>query len=564
MHRKLLIYFIGFTFLAGTSFAQTNDYKGWHLFDAAKDSFNGISLNKTYEFLKGKKSRQVTVAVIDTGVDTTQEDLKNVLWKNPKEIPGNGIDDDGNGYIDDVYGWNFLGGKDGRNLKAESFEVSRVYHKYKNKYFQKMVDTDTMCNKNKEEYILWRKAAKQLELKPEEQVDLMFLEMAYKSARKSEKILREEMNMEEFTAEKVEKFQPQNSRAKLAKLGYLTFIKITDFESEETNKTIFSQLEEYIEEKKKAETAKDFAPQDLRAEIVGDDYYDINDRYYGNSDVMGPSPLHGTHVSGIIAAQRGNGIGAEGIADNVRIMMVRALPDGDEYDKDVALAIRYAVDNGAKVINMSFGKSFSPEKQWVDEAVKYAEIKDVLLIHAAGNEAENVDESDNFPNPQLEAFNNRKAANFINVGASGDPRINGSLVAEFSNYGKTSVDVFAPGVKIYSTLPGGNKYGFLKGTSMSSPVVTGLAALIRSYYPELTAGQVKYAIEKSVTTLDTSVTVTRPGSKTKVHYTDLCNSGGFINAYNAIQLAATLVPEKKEIKRPPLPRSTFKNQKISR
>lgn len=564
MIRKLLTIFIGFTLLAKGAFAQADAIKGWHLLDAKKDNYYGISLNNTYEFLRGQKSKQVIVAVIDTGVDTTQADLKNVLWKNPKEIPGNGIDDDGNGYIDDVYGWNFLGGKDGRNLKIESFEVSRVYHKYKNKYFQKLVDTDTMCNKNKDEYILWRKAAKQLEVKPEDQVDLMFLEMAYKSAKKNDKILREEMNMDEFTAEKVEKFKPETNRAKQAKLGYLTFIKITDFEPEETNRSIFSQLEEYIESKKKAETSKDFAIEDQRAEIVGDDYYDINDRFYGNGDVMGPSPMHGTHVSGIIGAERGNGIGIDGVADNVKIMMVRALPDGDEYDKDVALAIRYAVDNGAKIINMSFGKSFSPEKQWVDEAVRYAEMKDVLLIHAAGNEAEDIDKNENYPNPTLEAFNNHKAYNFITVGASGDPRVNGTWVTDFSNYGKNAVDVFAPGIKIYSTLPGANQYGFLKGTSMASPVVAGLAALIRSYYPTLTAKQVKFAIEKSVTTLDSTVSVPLPGAKTKVAFTELCSSGGLINAYNAVQLAASLAADRKEIKRIYLPRSSFKNQKPTR
>ncbi len=548
MHKKLPYFFIGLLFCAQSVFAQVNPLKGWHLLDATQDSFSGISLNKSYELLKGLKSTTVVVAVIDTGIDTTQEDLKNILWRNPREIPGNGIDDDNNGYIDDVYGWNFLGGKDGRNLKTESFEVSRVYHKYKNKYFQKMVDTDTMCNQNKEEYILWRKAAKQLEVKPEEQVDLMFLEMAYKSARKNEKILREEMNLEEFTAETLEKFQPENMVAKRAKLGFLTFLKITDFEPEETNVTIFNQLAEYIETKKKAAAAKEFIPHSQRAEIIGDNYYDINDRFYGNSDVMGPSPMHGTHVSGIIGAQRGNGLGIEGIADNVKIMTVRALPDGDEYDKDVALAIRYAVDNGAKVINMSFGKSFSPEKKWVDEAVKYAETKDVLLVHASGNEAENVDEKDNYPSPVLKAFNNSKANNYITVGASSDPKINGTWVADFSNYGKLSVDVFAPGVKIYSTLPGGNKYGFLNGTSMASPVVAGLAALIRSYYPELSASQVKYALEKSVTTFDTLVQIPKPGEKIKVGFNELCTAGGFINAYNAVKIAAALSAQLKEKK----------------
>jgi subtilisin family serine protease len=300
---------------------------------------------------------------------------------------------------------------------------------------------------------------------------------------------------------------------------------------------------------------------DQREEIIKDNYYNINDRFYGNNDVMGPSALHGTHVAGIIGAQRGNGKGIDGIADNVKLMTVRAVPDGDEYDKDIALAIKYAVDNGAKVINLSFGKEISPQKKWVDEAVRYAEIKDVLLVHAAGNDGENNDTVNNYPSPELTTFR-VKATNFITVGASSDPKINGNYVADFSNYGKNTVDVFAPGVKIYSTAPGSNSYKFLQGTSMAAPVVAGVAAIVRSYYPALSAKQVKYVLEKSVVTLDSTLKVTRPGTKQKVPFSTLCTSGGWINAYNAVKLAASLEPEKKEINKEVLPKSTFKNLQV--
>ena len=238
-------------------------------------------------------------------------------------------------------------------------------------------------------------------------------------------------------------------------------------------------------------------------------------------------------------------------------MMIRAVPDGDEYDKDIALAIKYAVDNGAKVINMSFGKGLSPEKKWVDSAVRYAELKDVLIVHAAGNDGEDNDTTGNFPNPDL-AILHRKATNFITVGASSDPKVSGDYVGDFSNYGKNSVDIFAPGVKIYSTLPGRSSYGYLRGTSMASPVVAGVAAVIRSYFPALSASQVKYAIEKSAVA-DQSITVTRPGTKEMIKMTDLCISGGWINAYNAVKVAASLQPEKREIRRQVLPKSSFKN-----
>jgi cell wall-associated protease len=554
--------FLVATFLFITSFTYgQQSLKGWHLLDEKKDNFNGISLNKTYDFLKGRKSKPVVVAIIDSGADTTHEDLKDVLWTNPKEIPGNGIDDDGNGYIDDVHGWNFLGGKDGRNVTKASREASRVYHLYKTKFANKFVNEDNLTPEEKEEYALWKQASGLVEVKTEDQVETMFLEVAYKAARKNEKILIDEIKKDEFTTDDVEKFIPLTIQAKQAKHGYITFMKLFEIDRDETNVSVFTELQEAIDEKKRAIEEKNKEPINERGEIVKDNYYNINDRFYGNNDVMGPSPLHGTHVAGIIGAERNNGKGTDGIADNVKLMIIRAVPDGDEYDKDIALAIKYAVDNGAKVINMSFGKEISPQKKWVDEAVRYAELKDVLLIHAAGNDGENNDTTNNFPNPDLTTLH-LKASNFITVGASSDPNIKGDYIADFSNYGKKTVDVFAPGVKIYSTVPAGNAYRFEQGTSMAAPVVSGIAAVIRSYFPGLSAAQVKYVIEKSVTR-DTTLMVTRPGSKKKVYLTDLCTSGGCVNAYNAVKLASTLTPEKKEAdKKEVLPRSTFKNSSI--
>lgn len=560
MHSWKNLFLTGLLFVNAVAFGQIDSLKGWHLRDEQTDSLNGISINKTYDFLKGKKSKPVIVAVIDSGVDTTNEDLKNIIWTNPKEIAGNGIDEDGNGYIDDVHGWNFLGGKDGRNIKKESAEASRVYHRYKVQFDKKQINESELSAGDKEHYELWKQAASIINTKPDDQVELMFVEMAYKAVKKQETVLKAEMKKDTFSIADVEKYTPPTIEAQKAKLSYLTFMKLTKAESEETNTNTFSQLEEYIEQKKKTLAAKDSVPENVRAEIVKDDYNNINDRFYGNNDVMGPASMHGTHVSGIIGAQRKNGFGADGVADNVKIMIIRAVPDGDEYDKDIALAIKYAVDNGAKVINMSFGKGLSPEKNWVDSAVRYAELKDVLIVHAAGNDAEDNDTTGNFPNPDLKIAH-RKAANFITVGASSDPKINGSFIADFSNYGKNSVDIFAPGVKIYSTLPGRNTYGFLQGTSMACPVVTGVAALIRSYFPNLSAEQVKFAIDNSAVK-DTAVTVTKPGTKEVVAMTQLCISGGWLNAYNAVKVAATLQPQNKEPKPKALPKSTFKNLRV--
>ncbi len=520
-------------------FAQTDNLKGWHLLDSTKDAFYGISLNKAYEYLQSKKKipKTVIVAVLDSGVDTTHEDLKKNLWHNSKEIPGNGIDDDHNGYIDDVYGWNFLGGKDGRSIKKVSDERARVYHKWKDRFLGKVIDTNQLSSVDKAHYEIWQKAAKAINFSQEEQMDILFIELTAKAMKRNDLILRKEMGKEEYTSDQLEKFEPITKAGKDAKIGYLTCMKMIGIDPDEKNTFTLNELDEYIDGKKESFESKEKTPHNFRAEIVKDDYDNFSDRFYGNNDVMGPGPMHGTHVTGIIAAQRNNSIGIDGVADHVQIMTLRVVPDGDEYDKDIALAIRYAVDQGAKVINMSFGKSFSPEKNWVDSAVKYAEQKDVLLVHASGNESENMDEKENFPNPWLLEWKT-KAKNFITVGASSDIKIDPSIAADFSNYGKENVDVFAPGVKIYSTLPGGNQYGNLKGTSMAAPVVAGLAALIRSYYPELTAIEVKQIIEQSVSKPDSNIKCIKPGEKgEKINFSNLCKSGGIVNAYNAVILA---------------------------
>lgn len=547
---------------SSVSYAQGNSVKelpkGWHLLDKEKDGFYGISMEKAYEFVKGKKSNTIIVAVIDSGIDTLHEDLKNILWTNPKEIPGNGIDDDKNGYVDDVHGWNFLGGKDGRNVKEDSYEGARVYHKLKKIFGDKTIDTSTLAGEEKDQYQTWLKVKSSIEGDAANGgVDVMIMQRMVETLVKGDSVLRKSIGQDSYTGKDLDKYAPLNADEQKAKAVVLYMLKSNNM-METTNKEFIEGLQEYVSGELKKKEQLNKPPVDYRGEIVKDDESDINDKFYGNNDIMAGTPMHGTHVSGIIAAQRNNGIGMDGVADNVRIMMVRAVPDGDEHDKDIALAIRYAVDNGAKVINMSFGKSFSPQKKWVDDAVRYADSKGVLLVHAAGNDGNNVDSADNFPNANLIAAKAR-AGNWITVGASSDPMAEPmfkSYTASFSNYGKKEVDVFSPGTKIYSTLPGGNNYGNLQGTSMASPVVAGVAGFILSYYPNLSPEQVKYAIEKSATPLATKVKL--PSSDEMVQLSDISTSGGILNAYEAVKLASTLKSESNKQK---LPKSTLKNKK---
>lgn len=523
------------TFSQGTSEKKEAPHN-WHELDRAESGYYGISLDKAYQFLKNKKSRTVLVAIVDSGVDTTQEDLKPVLWHNPGEIPGNGIDDDHNGYIDDVYGWNFIGGKDGRNLNDDSGEGARVYWKLHEKFGDDIPDTSNMKPDQKREvadYIRAKEKTMGSVLDPKE---LKFMQQILPRLESGDSIIAKDLGKGEFNGNDLKTYDPKDIASKTTASIYLSMCRANN-DYTITNQDILEDLKTQI---RKAESATT-PPEDYRGEITMDNENDVNDRYYGNNDVMAGTPMHGTHCSGIIAAERNNNIGMDGIADNVKIMMVRAVPNGDEHDKDIANAIRYAVDNGAQIISMSFGKDFSPEKNWVDDAVKYAASKGVLLVHAAGNDHKDIDTASNFPNPVFRD-NSGRADNFITVGASGDPT-NGGFTASFSNYGKNEVDVFAPGVNIYSTLPGGDKYGNLSGTSMACPVVAGLGALILEYFPDLSAGQLKYVIEKSATLLKEEVKL--PGSDDEmVPLGDISKSGGEINAFEAVKLASTLKGER--------------------
>ena len=516
--------------------------KGWHLMDKEKSGFYGVSIDKAYDFAKSKnlKSKTVIVAVIDSGIDTLHEDLKPILWVNKKEIPNNNIDDDKNGYTDDVHGWNFIGGKDGRNVKENSLEVNRVYHMYKFKYEGKTINENELNAADLEEYTMWKKAEKKTMGSQEGGADVVIMKKFLANTKKADSTLKVAMGKEIYTGTELDAYTTKNDAEKKAKVNLLGLMKGNN-QMEATNKEFITGFEDYVSGEERKQEAKTKAPFDYRGDIVKDNPTDFNDKNYGNKDIMAATSSHGTHCSGIIGAIRGNGKGVDGVASDVRIMTIRAVPDGDEHDKDVALAIRYAVDNGAQIISMSFGKDFSPRKDWVDDAVKYAESKDVLLVHAAGNDAKDVDTEDNFPSALFKDGKYRPN-NYITVGASGDPT-NGGLTANFSNYGKNEVDVFAPGVQIYSSVPGGNTYGNASGTSMACPLVAGIAALTLQYYPNLSAKQLKYVIEKSAIQPDQKVM--KPGSDEKVNLSDLSKTGGIANACEALKLASTIKGERK-------------------
>jgi len=484
----------------------------------------GIDLYKSYEeILKDKKATEIVVAVIDGGTDILHEDLKDVLWVNPGEIAGNGIDDDKNGYIDDVHGWNFIGGADGGMIDRDNLEMTRLLRKMEKEYADLEPEDVNGDPKRRAEYELYQSL--KTEVTQNQKLYASFLDQL-SSARAQLKKIATATGKDDPTISEVEGYTPDTDLGTRVKSGVLRQMK-----SGSTFKSLADEIEEQyqqVDAMANCHYNTDFDPRS----IVGDDYSNSYDKYYGNADVAGPDASHGSHVAGIIAATRNNNIGMNGIADHARIMVVRVVPNGDERDKDVANGIRYAVDNGAKIINMSFGKAYKWDKSCVDSAVAYAVSKGVLLVHAAGNDAKNNDVEGNYPNDTLGM--GVVAATWLEVGASAPARK--TLATDFSNYGKHNVDVFAPGYQIYSTTPN-NHYEYFNGTSMAAPVASGVAALVWSYYPNLTAVQVKEILMKSAIVNKKKVTL--PGAKSKVKFTDLSVTGGVVNAYQALKLAAT-------------------------
>lgn len=515
---------LGISLLTVIPFLSFGQKANWQNLDLKADSTFGISTEKAYsELLKGKKSTPVIVAVLDGGVDINHEDLKSILWINKKEKAGNGKDDDKNGYVDDVNGWNFLGSSKG-SINHETLELTRLVRRDNAKFANADATSVAPADLKAFETYQKNKAAFEKEL-AEAKVGLERFG-GFKSAVDNvvKKIGKEDPSLEDFRAYKpADQVEANVQRVMLQQLKDVSFKEFYN-----------SQIIPGYDHFKNQVDYNLNLEYDPRA-IVGDDPNNAKEKFYGNNDVAGPDAQHGSHVAGIIAADRKNSLGIQGVADNVLIMGVRSTPNGDERDKDVANSIRYAVDNGAKVINMSFGKSYSWDKTVVDEAVKYAVSKDVLLVHAAGNDNKDLETEANYPNPDYDGGG--VATSWITVGASSWEN-DGSIKASFSNYGKTKVDVFAPGVNINSTVPG-SKYEKLDGTSMAAPVVAGLAALIRSYYPKLKAVQVKEIIMKSVVKVDQNIIIGDDQDNTKtVSFSDLCVTGGIVNAYNALKLAS--------------------------
>jgi len=512
---------IGLFLIAGSAFAQSlqstqqtrkkltsEAKKEWHNLSFKEAKVYGTGSNQVYlEILsKTPPKKKIVVAVIDSGVDTDHEDLSESIWTNEDEIPGNGKDDDQNGYVDDVHGWNFLVDSSGQDVIYDNMEATRVLRLSKQlkdaqKQYPEWLTEDVLTN-----------AVNIYNESSQEMSGLGQFNLVYK---KIDSTARAAIGKKEYTYEDVKNLSAENEDVRKAKRMFAVFRTLGIEKSD--LKEMGTQADKYAS----YWLNFDFDPKAGMPQTGSN---------YGNNHYGGEHSEHGTHVAGIIAAARNNGKGAQGVAyGSAEIMVLRAVPDGDERDLDVANAIKYAADNGANIINMSFGKGISPDKGMVYDALEYAASKNVLIIHAAGNDSEDIDEANNYPND--DGLTETSQNSFLCIGAL-SPSKEKKLTASFSNYGNENVDLFAPGEDIYSTLPG-NKYGFRSGTSMAAPVASGAAALVWSLHPELTASQLRQLLIQTATDIS-SKKVLIPGSKEKVAFENLCNSGSVINAYSTL------------------------------
>lgn len=484
----------------------------WHLLDPATDGVLGVGATRAIRELlnNAPPKRLITVAVIDGGVDTSHVALREALALNTRETPANGRDDDGNGYVDDARGWNFIGGAAG-NIDDDRLEVTRLVATCRANGGKSPVAAP--CSQLEQEYRSGKAEAEgqwqQLRGVLTEYDSLLSVAAKQAGVAKAE--------VTDATLPKLA-VKDEAGREALARLRMYAANGLTPSMSRAARKQVQMRLE----------VGYNLAFDGRK--VIGDT--PAMGRRYGNANVTGPDASHGTAVASVIGAVRGDS-GFVGIAPGIRLLPVRVVPNGDEYDKDVANGIRYAVDAGAQVINMSFGKPYSPGKAAVDSAVQYAVSKGVLLVHAAGNESTDVDASPTFPSATY-AGGAGRAATWIDVGAS-SWRPGDRLAAEFSNYGKQSVDLFAPGVSIFSAALG-NGYAREDGTSLAAPVVSGVAALLLSQFPTLTAADVKRILLATVTKLP-GQKVMQPGGRTPVAFESLSLSGGIINAYEAVKMA---------------------------
>ncbi len=559
---KKLTFFTLCCLICGTASAQLVKQKvetqkkqselDWFNCSFDQDSVYGAEVNKAYNYLKANKKKakkRPVVALIGTGMDVEHEDLKQAIWVNPKE-KRNQKDDDKNGLTDDINGWNFIGGKDGQVMEALTREGEREFFRLKDKYadyisdgkkYYKIVNgkrQEVPAPENIKEYKYYR-----FKVMPESRIGGAYggLQLSYvieEYVEKFDKDMKKRFPGKELTVEEFQScYDPKAEKDSLSEVAFVfTAYSFSLYNTDKWEPVYQNMGKRSVETAKKSyeEALKKYG-SDHRKEIVGDNPLDINDTHYGNNVLLTSDAATGVMQAGVIAAKRDNGIGSNGIADNAEIMTLRIHPgEGEPYLKDMALAIRYAVSHGADVIVLPEQNAIYPEeqKQWITDALKEAEKKGALVIVPVWNSSVDMDKNEFFPNRKMSKEG--ELTNFMVVASSdknGNPVLN-------TNYGATTLDIYAPGTDIYSSYMG-DTYQKGSGEGMASATVAGVAALVKSYFPQLTGSQIRDILLKSVTSrkgveVEKGIRVDGTLSQDLFLFEDLCLSGGIVNAYQAI------------------------------
>jgi subtilisin family serine protease len=500
------------------------DNATWLYKDIIKDSISGISLEKAKNtILKNKTGREIIVAVIDSKFDINHEVLKDYIWTNPKEIL-NYKDDDNNGFVDDIYGWNFIGNSQGENVIDANYEYVRYIRHYSGRFENKTIDN--VKEGDKEKFILYIEVKEKLEtelIKAKNRLD--YSNNIFEKYVEARDALQSYFPNYNYTLDVLNEIDTtgNNLATHVKEISEVIKWGETNEMNVSTNTSYKSGLNKHLN--------IDFNERSL----VGDNPYDINDTIYGNNKTFNflKHYDHGTRVSSVITNL------FKYSSSKLKILPISISPAGSYHDKDLALAIRYAVNNGAKVINMSFAKEYSINKEWVFEAFKYAEKHNVVIVRAAGNDSYDLGNY-NITYPMDNENNGKEVSdNFLLVGSS-TYKANENLKANFSSYGKNDVDVFAPGDNLFTAKPF-NKYMLDRGTSLSAALISGVAALLFSHYPNLTASQVKHIIMDSGIEYTFPVkTPTKEDKDKMTPFNQLSKSGKVVNAYNALIMADSI------------------------
>ena len=525
----------------------------WYNCSFDKDGVYGAEVNKAYDFLKGKKiKKRPVVALIGSGMDIEHEDLKQAIWVNPKE-KADGKDNDKNGLVDDINGWNFLGGKDGQVMEATMREGDREFLRLKDKYadyifdgknYNKVIDgklTKVADPENIEEYNYYRN-----QVLPESPMagtysgwQLTYVLKAY--ADKFDQMMKERFPGKELTeADFSICYDPKAPRDSLSEVSFMMCAMGFGVYKTDKWETVYAGIKSGAQiEQAKAEYERKVGQfgADGRKDIIGDNYLDINDNKYGNNVLLTADAAIGTMEAGIIVAKRENGLGGNGIMDQAEIMTLRVAANGEPYLKDIALAIRYAVDHQADIIMLPVQNTLYPEdqKKWISEALEYAESKGVFCVTPAWEGAQDLAVETYYPNRWMTG---KKELTNLMVVCSSDKNGNPSMN---SNYGAKEVDLYAPGMEIYSTYTG-DTYQSGTGLGLAAATTVGVAALIKAYYPHLTGTQIRNILLETVTSrkdaeVEKGIIVDGKPTQDLFLFGDLCLSGGIINAYQAVVAA---------------------------